>query len=63
MQEERRYRVSEMDERAKKVEDLERDIAQTVEAQVRENGELTNRIRDLEDVIRSCIPNFQEGKY
>jgi hypothetical protein len=52
-----------MDERAKKVEDLERDIAQTVEAQVRENGELTNRIRDLEDVIRSCIPNFQEGKY
>jgi len=63
VQEERRYRVSEMDERAKKVEDLERDIAQTVEAQVRENGELTNRIRDLEDVIRSCIPNFQEGKY
>jgi cell division protein FtsB len=52
-----------MDERAKKVEDLERDIAQTVEAQVRENGELTNRIRDLEDAIRSCIPNVQDGQY
>ena len=52
MQEERRYRVSEMDERAKKVEDLERDIAQTVEAQVRENGELASRIRELEEAIR-----------
>jgi hypothetical protein len=52
-----------MDERAKKVEDLERDIAQTVEAQVRENGELTNRNRDLEDVIRSCMPNMQDGHY
>ena len=50
-----------MDERARKVEDLERDIAQTVEAKIRENGELTNQIRDMEDVIRSCIRNVQDG--
>ena len=45
-----------MEERARKVEELERDIAQTVEAQVRENGELAERVRLIEDAFKGCLP-------
>jgi hypothetical protein len=52
---ERRLRVQEMEERARKVEELERDIAQTIEAQVKENGELNGKVMEIEDGLRSVI--------
>ena len=45
-----------MEERERKVEDLERDIAQTVEAQARENAELAERLRHIEEAVKGCLP-------
>ena len=44
------------------MEDLERDIAQTVEAQVRENGVLAERVRGLEEGVRGCLPSGGAGE-
>lgn len=44
MQEERAKRESEGAEKARRVEELERDIQQTIEGQMRENRELREKI-------------------
>ena len=50
-----------MEDRARKVEELEREIAQTVEGQVKENGELVLRVRQIEEGVRACIGGYDEG--
>ncbi len=45
--------MQEIEERKRKVDELERDIASTVESQIRENLELKGNVREMEAYIRN----------
>ena len=70
LNEEQRLRVLEMDEKARKVGELERDIATTIEQQMKEHAELKHRHQGLLDAYREVEhlvkyrlvpPNTQHG--